>query len=75
VNRRPRGSLARESAAFIDAYDSTRETLLCKRNIAPTTTGNKVADVAAVRAAATADSTLTILKTTTFRRSNPVRRF
>lgn len=60
------GSLANDIASVNrPVHGSTRETLLCKRNIAPTTmAGRKGAEVAAAAHAAATDSILNISITT-----------
>lgn len=59
------------------ANGSTRETLLCKRNIVLTITDgrNKVAVVAAAGHAAVTDSTHNFPNTSSFRKRKPVRRY
>ena len=73
--RRSRGSLARDSVALFVRTTLRERTLLCKRNIAPTITGSRVADVAAVRAAATGSTRNSNNTTTSFRKPKLGRRF
>ena len=77
MTRRSRGSLARDSVALFMRTTLRERTLLCKRNIAPKIiiTGSKVADDAAVRAAATGSTRNFNNTTNSFLRRKLGRRF
>jgi hypothetical protein len=68
MNRRSRGSLARDSVAFLMRTTLRERTLLCKRNIAPKMMdgSSKVVDVAAAPAADTITINNFNIKTTSF---------